>query len=153
MAERRLTKDDLPCVHVSPLRKSGVIKAGMDSVQITYGEGEHALKRTVKLSHSVFPQHGGWSYFVCPECGHRARRLRLLEGKPMCWRCDGLRYRAGTRDPGWLAERERRLEEQLKTAKQTRKLTIALRRVRIMAERRGLARARKAIAKPQKDRH
>ena len=29
---------------------------------------------------------GSWSLFLCPSCGRRARKLRLLEGCVVCWR-------------------------------------------------------------------
>lgn len=84
-----LTKDDLPAIGVSRLRATGVIRPDMASVAVKIGE----LERTVGLAHTQFPNGGGWSWFVCPQCRHRARTLRLTEDNRLCcWRCDGLTY-------------------------------------------------------------
>lgn len=90
-----LTKDDLPSVGVSRLRALGVIRPDMAAVTVKVGD----LERAVALQHLHFPNGGGWSYFVCPDCGHRVRTLRLTEdGRLVCWRCDGLQYRCERRD-------------------------------------------------------
>jgi hypothetical protein len=41
----------------------------------------------VGLWHLHFPNGGGWSYFLCPTCGQKAQRLRLLAGQVLCRRC------------------------------------------------------------------
>lgn len=129
-----LTKDDLPAVSVSRLRALGIIRPDMAKVTVKVAD----LERTVGLQHLHFPNGGGWSLFVCPHCGHRARTLRLTEdGRLVCWRCDGLRYRCERRDrsltiarlkallygeparlkPRWLnLDRRRRLEASLRRA-------------------------------------
>lgn len=53
----------------------------------------------VGLAHTRFPNGGGWSYFVCP-CGRLARTVRLLEGRLVCRRCDGLLARCQMDDKG-----------------------------------------------------
>jgi hypothetical protein len=43
-----------------------------------------------------FPNGGSWSFFRCPNCGGRARVLRLYGERPMCRACclrNGARYR------------------------------------------------------------
>ena len=86
---RPLAKDDLPAIAVSRLRATGAIKPDMTSIAVRIGE----LERTIGLAHMQFPNGGGWSWFVCPQCQHRARTLRLTEDNRLCcWRCDGLRY-------------------------------------------------------------
>ena len=92
-----LNKEDLPAVSVSRLRALGIIRPDMTSVAVKVAD----LERTVGLQHIHFPNGGGWSFFVCPQCGHRARTLRLAEdGRLACRRCDGLRYRCERIDRG-----------------------------------------------------
>lgn len=131
---KRLAKDDLPAIGVSRLRARGAINPDMASVALKVGE----LERTIGLHHLHFPNGGGWSYFVCPQCQHRTRTLRLTEdGRLVCWRCDGLLYRCQQHDrsltiarlkallygkparlkPRWLnPDRRRRLEASLRLA-------------------------------------
>jgi hypothetical protein len=68
----------------------------MSAISVNMGDG---LERKVKLAHTQFPNGGGWSFFVCPQCGHRTRTLRLTEnGRLVCRRCDGLLYRCQHHD-------------------------------------------------------
>ena len=46
-----------------------------------------AVEASVGLAHTRFPNGGGWSYFICPECGRMAQRLRLFAGRFYCSRC------------------------------------------------------------------
>lgn len=59
----------------------------------------------VGLGHTRFPNGGGWSYFVCPSCARQARTLRLLEGRLVCRRCDGLLARCQMKDKRPAIER------------------------------------------------
>jgi hypothetical protein len=81
----RIFRDDLPSVKVSPLRASGVIAADAASTFIRFGE----LEFSVGVTPLKFPNGGSWSFFACPQCSRRARRLWLLEGRPACRRCCG----------------------------------------------------------------
>jgi hypothetical protein len=93
---RPLAKDDLPSISVSRLRATGVIRPDMTAIAVKVGE----LERTVGLAHTTFPNGGGWSWFVCPQCQHRTRTLRLTEDNRLCcWRCDGLLYACQHHDP------------------------------------------------------
>lgn len=129
-----LRKDDLPAIGVSRLRATGVIRPDMARVTLKVGE----LERTIGLQHIHFPNGGGWSFFLCPQCGHRRRTLRLTEdGRLVCWRCDGLLHCCQRQDrslriarlrallyggparlkPRWLnIDRRRRLEASLRRA-------------------------------------
>jgi hypothetical protein len=61
----------------------------MASIAIKIGE----LERAIGLTHTTFPNGGGWSWFVCPQCQRRTRILRLTEDNRLCCRrCDGLLY-------------------------------------------------------------
>jgi hypothetical protein len=129
---RPLAKDDLPAIHISRLRASGAVRPDMASVALIVG----GLERTIGLAHLQFPNGGGWSLFICPQCQGRRRVLRLAEdGRLACWRCDGLAYACKRRDrapriaalrallyggparlkPRWLdIDRRRRLEAALR---------------------------------------
>jgi hypothetical protein len=129
-----LSKDDLPAIGVSRLRATGVVTPDMASVVVKIGE----LERKVALTHTQFPNGGGWSWFICPQCQHRRRTLRLTEdGRLVCYRCDGLLYACQHHDksiriarlrallygdparhkPRWLSiDRRRRLELSLRRA-------------------------------------
>jgi hypothetical protein len=91
-----LSKDDLPAIGISRLRATGAVTPAMAALSVNMGDG---LERKVKLAHTQFPNGGGWSFFVCPQCGHRTRTLRLTEdGRLVCRRCDGLLYRCQHND-------------------------------------------------------
>jgi hypothetical protein len=43
-----------------------------------------------------FASSGSWSFFLCPQCGRRARTLKLFGGRPACGQCvraAGMQYR------------------------------------------------------------
>ena len=93
---RPLSKDDLPAIGISRLRATGVVTPDMTAMAVDMGDG---VKRTVGLAHNKFPNGGGWSFFVCPECARRTRTLRLTEdARLVCRRCDGLLYRCQHHD-------------------------------------------------------
>jgi hypothetical protein len=111
----------------------------MASVTLKVGE----LERTVGVQHLTFPNNGGWSYFVCPQCQHRTRTLRLTEdGRLVCWRCDGLLYRSQQHDRGLTIARLKallygppaRLKPRWLTIDRRRRLEAAL-RLAVMRER------------------
>jgi hypothetical protein len=108
----RLTQDDCPSISVSRMRALGEVTDALGSVRVTIA----GMSREVRLSHLRFPNGGGWSFFLCPSCGRRARVLRLFE-KIACWRCtcsgssQPLRYRV---QEGDNAQRLERLREKLR---------------------------------------
>ena len=81
----RLTQDDCPSVSVSRMRALGEVREDMARVRVTIA----GVSREVGLWHLRFPNGGGWSFFLCPSCGRRARVLKLFE-KIACWRCTRL---------------------------------------------------------------
>jgi hypothetical protein len=83
-------------ISISHLRADGQVSADATRVRITIDE----LSREVRVVHRRFSNNGDWAFFICPECGRRARVLRLYE-KLACWRCVGLMSRCeqGTRFP------------------------------------------------------
>jgi hypothetical protein len=54
-------------------------------------------QKLVGVSHTVFRNGGAWSYFICPRCGGRKKKLWLIEDAPRCLSCCwslGVRYRS-----------------------------------------------------------
>ena len=51
----------------------------------------------VGVTAKSLPCGAAWSLFICPRCGGRAQRLRLLDDRPACGKCvraSGLIYRS-----------------------------------------------------------
>jgi hypothetical protein len=111
MAAHRLLLESLPVSEsVSRLRAEGKITAEMTSAWIGFGAIE--LKREVRLAHRRFANGGSWTFFLCPRCGRRVRRLRLNDGRPMCSRCCGNFHRISYGSPDQREQaRERRIEK------------------------------------------
>jgi hypothetical protein len=96
-------QDDLPSISISRLRASGAITAEM--MRTTIGIADVEVE--VGLSLVKFSNGGSWSFFLCPQCGCRARTLKLLEGCVLCWGCcrrRGARYRVQWSGPRRRAE-------------------------------------------------
>jgi hypothetical protein len=92
-ADNRRFLDELPSIGVSRLRAEGVIKLEDRQVVIPFG-GKDKL---IGVTHTVFKNGGSWSYFRCPKCGGRARKLWLVADAPRCKACCwavGVRYRS-----------------------------------------------------------
>src|SRR6202142_2861656 len=111
MATHRLLLETLPVSpSVSRLRAEGTITADMTSVWIGFGAIE--LKREIRLEHRRFPNGGSWSFFLCPRCDRRVRRLRLNDGRSMCSYCCGNFHRISYGSPAQRATaRDRRIGE------------------------------------------
>jgi hypothetical protein len=95
-----LTQDDCLAVSVSRLRALGEVTEAMERVRVTIA----GVSVEARLWHLRFPHGGGWSFFLCPSCGRRARVLKLSE-RIACWRCtaaegERLRYRCQLGDGG-----------------------------------------------------
>ena len=62
--------------------------------------GINDVEVEVGLDLVKFANGNSWSFFLCPQCGRKARTLKLLEGCVLCWRCchrRGARYRVWTK--------------------------------------------------------
>jgi hypothetical protein len=95
--------------------RSGAITADATSVLVSFGQGDDALRREVRVVNRKFPNGGSWSLFLCPTCGRRVRKLKLHE-KVMCWRCcaqSGLGYRISDGTAAERAEARARRTERL----------------------------------------
>ena len=96
---------------MSRLRATGAIT--LDDRKGIIAFGEH--NKLVGLAHTVFKNGGSWSYFTCPKCGRRAKKLWLVDDAPRCRLCLeklGVRYRAayGFGRTERLRERDRRVD-------------------------------------------
>jgi hypothetical protein len=110
-ADSRVFFDQLVSVGVSRLKASGVIRLEDRQAVIPFGE----QNKLIGVAHTKFPIGGSWSYFVCPKCGRRAKRLWLANDTPCCRCCLeklGVRYRSAYAfgRTARLGERDRRVD-------------------------------------------
>ena len=110
-ADSRIFFDQLVSLAASRLKATGVIRLEDRHGVITFGDKQ----KLVDVAHTVFKNGGSWSYFRCPKCGRRAKRLWLIEDAPRCVKCCwylGVRYRSayafGRSER--LQERDRRID-------------------------------------------
>ena len=69
-------------------------------------------QKLVGVAQTVFKNGGSWSYFICPRCGGRKKKLWLIDDAPRCLSCCwslGVRYRSayGFGQSERLRERDR----------------------------------------------
>ena len=110
-ADNRIFFDELVSVGVSRLRATGAIRIEDQHGIIAFGDKQ----KFVAVAHTKFPNGGSWSYFRCPKCGARSRKLWLVEDAPHCRLCLeklGVRNRAayGFGRTERLRERDRRVD-------------------------------------------
>jgi hypothetical protein len=103
--------DELVSLTASRLRASGAIRLEDRHGIIAFGDKQ----KLIGVAHTMFPNGGSWSYFVCPKCGRRAKKLWLVDDAPRCRLCLeklGVRYRAayGFGRAERLRERDRRVD-------------------------------------------
>jgi hypothetical protein len=70
-ADSRIFFDELVSLTASRLRATGVIRLEDRHGVIAFGDKQ----KLVGVAHTVFKNGGSWSYFVCPKCVRRAKRL------------------------------------------------------------------------------
>ena len=110
-ADRRVFFDQLASLDAARLKATGAIRLEDRHGVIAFGDKQ----KLVGVAHTVFKNGGSWSYFVCPKCGRRAKRLWLIDDAPRCKVCLeklGVRYRAayGFGRTERLRERDRRID-------------------------------------------
>ena len=110
-ADSRTFFDELVSIAASRLRATGAIRLEDRQALIPFGE----QNKLIGVAHTKFPNGGSWSYFVCPKCGRRAKKLWLVDDAPRCRLCLeklGVRYRAayGFGRTERLRERDRRVD-------------------------------------------
>jgi hypothetical protein len=92
-ADSRKFFDELPSLGVSRLRAMGAIKLEDRQAVIPF----NGRMKLIGVAHTVFKNGGSWSYFRCPKCGGRAKKLWLVDDAPRCVKCCwslGVRYRS-----------------------------------------------------------
>jgi hypothetical protein len=111
-ADSRIFFDELVSLGVSRLRATGAIRLEDRQILIPFG----GRMKLIGVAHTVFKNGGSWSYFRCPKCGRRAKRLWLIDNAPRCVKCCwslGARYRSayafGRTER--LRERDRRVDK------------------------------------------
>jgi hypothetical protein len=111
-ADSRIFFDELVSLGVSRLRATGTTRLEDRQAVIPFG----GRMKLVGVAHTVFKNGGSWSYFRCPKCGGRAKKLWLVDDAPRCANCCwllGVRYRSayafGRTDR--LRERDRRVDK------------------------------------------
>jgi hypothetical protein len=110
-ADSRIFFDELVSLGVSRLRATGAI--GLEDRQAVVPFG--GRPKLIGLAHTVFKNGGSWSYFRCPKCGGRAKKLWLVDDAPRCLKCCwslGVRYRSAYAfgRTARLRERDRRVD-------------------------------------------
>jgi hypothetical protein len=111
-AESRIFFDELVGVSVSRLKATGAIRLEDRQAIIPFGE----QNKVIGVAHTIFRNRGSWSYFRCPKCGARSKKLWLVDDAPRCRLCLeklGVRYRAayGFGRTERLRERDRRVDK------------------------------------------
>ena len=110
-ADNRIFFDQLVSLAASRLKATGAIRLDDRHGISAFGDKQ----KLVGVAHTRFPNGGSWSYFVCPKCGRRAKKLWLADDAPRCRLCLeklGVRYRAayGFGRTERLRERDRRVD-------------------------------------------
>jgi hypothetical protein len=110
-ADNRIFFDELESLTASRLRATGAIRLEDRHGVIAFGDKQ----KLVGVAHTVFKNGGSWSYFRCPRCDRRAKRLWLINDAPHCVKCCwslGVRYRSayGFGRTARLQERDRRVD-------------------------------------------
>jgi hypothetical protein len=111
-ADTRVFFDELVGIKASTLKASDVIKLTDQQVVVAFPDGKQKL---IAVAHTVFRNRGSWSYFRCPKCAGRSKKLWLVNGAPRCRICLeklGVRYRSAYAfgQSERLRERDRRVD-------------------------------------------
>ena len=83
-ADTRRFFDQFEGVRISRFRAMGIVDPSRPDALIPFPNGKTKL---LAVSHTRFPNGGGWSFFVCPKCAKRTAKLYLVDDAPLCWRC------------------------------------------------------------------
>ena len=84
-ADSRIFFDELVSLSATRLKAAGAIRLEDRQILIPFG----GRTKLIGVAHTVFKNGGSWSYFRCPRCGRRAKRLWLIDGAPRCVKCCG----------------------------------------------------------------
>jgi hypothetical protein len=140
-ADTRTYFDELASLNASRLKATGAIRLEDRHGVIAFGEEDHDLERRkcIGVAHTRFPNGGSWSYFYCPRCGGRKKKLWLVDDTPRCLSCCwslGVRYRSayGFGRSERLRERDRYVDrvQARRLRGRKRRLTMTMRRSMIV---------------------
>ena len=130
-ADSRIFFDELVSLAASRLKATGAIRLEDRHGIIAFGEKQ----KLVGVAHTVFENGGAWSYFICPRCGGRKKKLWLIDDAPRCLSCCwslGVRYRSayGFGRNERLRERDRYIDrvQARRLRGRKRRLTMTMRR-------------------------
>ena len=146
-ADNRIFFDELMSLAASRLKARGEIRLEDRHGVVAFGDKQ----KLVGVAHTKFPNGGAWSYFLCPRCGGRKKKLWLVDGAPRCLSCCwslGVRYRSayGFGRTERLRERDRYVDrvEERRLRGRKRRLTMTMRRSMIVCRLAQLAHQQKA---------
>ena len=140
-AHGRVFFDELVSLTASRLRATGAIRMEDRQGVIAFADEDHGGERRkcIGVAHTKFPNGGSWSYFICPRCGGRKKKLWLVDDAPRCLSCCwslGVRYRSayGFGRSERLQERDRYLDrvQARRLRGRKRRLTVTMRRSMIV---------------------
>jgi hypothetical protein len=146
-ADGRTFFDELLSLDAARLKATGAIRLADRHGNIAFGEKQ----KLVGVAHTVFENGGSWSYFICPRCGGRKKKLWLVDDAPRCLSCCwslGVRYRSayGFGRSERLRERDRYIDrvQHRRLRGRKRRLTMTMRRSMITCRLAQLAHQQKA---------
>ena len=140
-ADNRIFFHELVSLAASGLKATGAIRLEDRQGIIAFGNKDNDLQRRkcIGVVHTKFPNGGSWSYFVCPRCGGRKKKLWLIDDAPRCLSCCwslGVRYRSayGFGRTERLRERDRYVDrvQDRRLRGRKRRLTMTMRRSMIV---------------------
>jgi hypothetical protein len=152
-ADRRVFFDQLLSLDAACLKATGAIRLEDKHGFIAFGDEDHGGERRkcIGVTHTTFPNGGSWSYFICPRCGGRKKKLWLIDDAPRCLNCCwslGVRYRSayGFGRAERLRERDRYVDrvQDRRLRGRKRRLTDTMRRSMIVCRLTQLAHQQKA---------
>jgi hypothetical protein len=152
-AASRCFFDELLSLDAARLRATGTIRLEDRHGVIAFGDEDHGgeHRKCIGVAHTKFPNRGSWSYFICPRCGGRKKKLWLVEDAPRCLSCCwslGVRYRSayGFGRSERLRERDRYIDrvQDRRLRGRKRRLTMTMRRSIIVCRLAQLAHQQKA---------
>jgi hypothetical protein len=134
-ADGRVFFDELVSLTASRLKATGAIRLEDRYGLIAFGDKQ----KLIRVAHTKFPNGGAWTYFLCPRCGGRKKKLWLVDDLPRCLSCCwslGVRYRSayGFGRAERLRERDRYLDkvQDRRLRGRRRRLTGTMRRSMIV---------------------
>jgi hypothetical protein len=152
-AASRFFFDELLSLDASRLKATGAIRLEDRHGIIAFGDEDHGGERRkcIGVAHTKFSNGGAWSYFLCPRCGGRKKKLWLVDDAPRCLSCCwslGVRYRSayGFGRSERLRERDRYVDrvQDRRLRGRKRRLTMTMRRGMIVCRVAQLAHQQKA---------